>query len=88
MENPWVMIIGITVLVLLGLFITSKETFSSSGLTISNADCHKLSDIYVNPHEMDPMTRANYEERICDHKRRDTVDYKFGNYYTVNGMLI
>ena len=81
MENlpTWVTIIGITLIVLFGLIYASRESFSSSGLTMSNEDCHKLTNVYMNP---------DNEKYVCGHKRRETIDSKFGNYYTVNGILI
>ncbi len=46
---------------------------------MSNEDCHKLTNVYMNP---------DNEKYVCGHKRRETIDSKFGNYYTVNGILI
>lgn len=82
MENlpTWFTIIGITIIVLFAILYVTKETFSASGLTISDVDCHKLASVY--------MSNPANEEHVCGHKRRETIDSKFGNYYTVNGMLI
>jgi hypothetical protein len=88
MQNPWVVIISIAVLVFIGLIVTSRESFSQSGLTIDDDYCHKLSSVYVDPKNNDPVARKNYDDRICGKQRRYTIDDRFGNYFTMNGMLI
>lgn len=81
-------IIGIAILILLGLFAVTRETFSTSGLAISDDYCRKLNDVYVDPQNKNPAFRKNAAMRICGQQRRHMVDDKFGNYFTMNGMLI
>jgi len=73
------------VLILIGtiFFISIKESFSSSGLSMSNEYCNKLVDIYYNP-----MHRKKANNKICDCCRKYMIDYETGNYFTENNYLI
>lgn len=75
-------IIVIVILACLFFILFTRESFSSSGLTISDEYCNKLVDVYV-----DPVTDT-IRNKICGHQRRTTVDPMHGNYFTMNGMLI
>ena len=75
-------------LMALCIFFTFRESFSTSGMTISDDYCGRLTDIYYDPANRDPKCRHNARNRICGHERRNTIDYKTGNYYTENGVLI
>jgi|LakMenEpi03Aug12_release.lakeMendotaPanAssembly.Ray.scaffolds.fasta_scaffold242467_3 hypothetical protein len=78
----------VLLLIIIGLFLTTRENFSSSGLTISNDYCTKISNVYFDPKSTDKVYRDAYEEKICGHVRRKTIDPKTGNYYTENSILV
>jgi len=78
----------ILILIIVFLFMTFKEGFSSSGMTISDIDCMKLADVYYDPMINDPDYRIDARKRICGCQRRNTIDFGTGNFYTHNGSLL
>lgn len=79
----------ILILLLLAFFLmTVKESFSSSGMTISDEYCHKLANVYYKPTDNNPSCRDKYNEKICGHSRRNNIDFRTGNYFTENGVLV
>lgn len=87
MKNLPIIII-LVILVILYFTIPAKEKFSQSGLSLSDADCMKLAEVYYRPTMKDPECRSEYNGRICGKQRRSTIDYRTGNYFTENGHLI
>jgi len=82
-------IIAIVVLFLVLYFVIyRRENFSTSGLAISDPYCTQLADVYYNPNVTDPKCRENYLRRICGKRRRNTIDFRTGNYFTENGQLL
>lgn len=81
-------IIILVLLVVLYLVVPARESFSQSGLSLSDADCMKLAEVYYRPTVHDPACRSNYNQRICGPQRRSTIDFRTGNYFTENGHLI
>lgn len=78
----------IVLLIALGLMLTVRENFSTSGMTISDDYCTKLADIYFDPQNTNAAYRNYYGEQICGDVRRNTIDPRTGNYYAENGVLI
>lgn len=86
-ENLPILII-IALFVVLYFIMSKRETFSSSGLAVSDRYCQQLADVYYMPRETSADCRHNYRKRICGHPRRNTVDFNTGNYFTENGQLV
>ena len=78
----------IALFIAIGLMMTLRENFSTSGLTISDDYCSKLTNIYLDPHNNDQQYRHAFSEKVCGNKRRHMIYPKTGNYYTENGVLI
>ena len=78
----------IVLLVILGLAMTFKENFSTSGMTISDDYCTKLADVYFDPQNTNQEYRNKYNEKICGNARRNTIYPRTGNYFTENGVLV
>jgi len=87
MKNLPIIIIVLLVIAL-GLILRVRETFSTSGLTISDRYCTKLADVYHKPMLVDEEMRDDYKNRICGPSRRVMIDNQTGNYYTQNGILV
>lgn len=86
MEN-WVLIL--IIVLVFAIFIAPKqETFSDSGLAISNRYCQKLTDVYYKPRVNKQKCRFNYRRRICGQQRRNTIDPRTGNYVMDYGVLV
>lgn len=81
-------IIMVLLIFVLWIIYSVKETFSISGMAISDDYCTKLSDVYHKPILVDEEMRDDYKNRICGPGRRETIDSQTGNYYTQNGMLV
>ena len=78
----------IALLVVLGLVMTLRENFSTSGMTISDDYCAKLADVYFDPKNANQEYRNMYDKKICGDIRRKTIDPRTGNYFTENGVLV
>lgn len=78
----------IILIVFLCMLLTMNEKFSSSGLTISDDYCRKMADVYYKPKDMSLKNRDLYNKLICDDVRRELIEDKTGNYFTVNGVLV
>jgi hypothetical protein len=85
---------NLPILIVIALFLsmwfvaTQIEMFSSSGLSMSNRYCNRLTDIYFRPDVADAELRESAHNRICGCGRRNSIDREVGNYYTVDGVLI
>jgi len=93
MVNKDVIPIVVTSLVvfLLIYFVASRvapESFSTSGLALSDKDCVKLAEVYYKPSSKDPHCRSFYKDRICGKTRRGIMENRRGNYFTDHGVLI
>ncbi len=88
MKNSTILLI-VGLIALIYLFTTqNNEPFSASGLAISDEDCTKLASVYYRPRVNNPFCRDQYLDRICGRRRRDTIDYDTGNYYTSGDILV
>jgi len=85
---------NLPILILVALFVIlcflapRSESFSDSGLAISNDYCRQLTDVYYRPGVNDPKCRKNYRKRICGKQRRSSIDPWTGNYFTYYGQLL
>jgi hypothetical protein len=80
MDNQCVLVVLAVVIVLYILIQSSSEHFSSSGMSLSDADCNQLVDVYYRPTMNNDNCRMNYMRRICDTPRRHMIDRRTGNY--------
>lgn len=87
MKNLAILII-IAVVILMILYRRRSEKFSTSGLSISDLECMKWTDVYVDPRNNDPTNRSDYRRRVCGMQRRQTVEPKTGNYWMEYGVLV
>lgn len=78
----------ILALIAIFLFMSVRESFSSSGLSMSDDYCTKIADVYYKPTDNNPEHRCDYKKRICGKLRRNQIDPETGNYYTENGVLV
>lgn len=89
MENHHMIVcVAFIIILVLCMFMTVKERFSTSGLAISDDDCDRLAEIYYRPFDNNDFRRSIYAKSLCGRTRRNSIDGLNGNYYTVNGMLI
>jgi len=90
MENSrnFPILAAVALFVVLYLLMTRRENFSSSGLAVSDAYCEQLADVYAYPRITDIDRRHDFRRRICGPVRRNTVDYRTGNYLTINRQLV
>lgn len=86
MQNLLLLVFIIAIVLI--FFATKKESFSDSGLAISDRYCQKLADVYYKPENDCPNCRNTYTENICGHKRRHTVTERNGNYFYDYGVLV
>lgn len=84
------LLIAIIILLVLAMFfmVPMNESFSHSGLTMSDDYCRKLAYVYNRPHIKDLECRRDFSDRICGGIRRRTIDSRTGNYFTENGVLV
>lgn len=81
-------ILFIAAAVLMLFCAPDREKFSASGMAVSDEYCRKLADVYYRPKIRDIECRDDYFERICGKKRRNTIDFRTGNYFTQSGILV
>nr|QBK88745.1 MAG: hypothetical protein LCMiAC01_04270 [Mimivirus LCMiAC01] len=81
-----IIIIVVILLVIIFFYRPFQEKFSTSGLAISDRYCEMLGEIYMDPSVTD--LEYKYMNKLCGARRRKTIDFKTGNYYTINGMLV
>lgn len=86
--NNLLILILVALIAFMYLCKPNTEKFSTSGLAISDRYCDKLVSTYYRPKVTRPKCRDNYGRRVCGKQRRHTIDFKTGNYYTHNGMLV
>jgi hypothetical protein len=87
MKNLAILIL-IGVVILMILFRSRSEKFSTSGLSLSDLECLKYTDIYIDPKNNNQEARDDYRRRVCGKQRRQTVDSRTGNYWMENGTLV
>ena len=81
-------IITVAILILLAICMPDREKFSMSGLSISDRECSKLTDVYYHPQNNDPKCRSEYLKRFCGKGRRQTIEPRMGNYFMDYGVLV
>lgn len=81
-------LVGILIFIYICFRESNKEKFSDSGLAINDLYCEKIVDAYYRPQIKDSQCRKEYMERICGKKRKNTIDFRTGNYFTHYGYLI
>lgn len=86
--NNLLILVLVSVLAFMYICRPSTEKFSTSGLAISDRYCDRLASTYYKPKVHCPKCKDHYGRRICGKQRRNTIDFKTGNYYTKNGMLV
>ena len=79
---------AVLLFVVLYLLMSNKEGFSSSGMSMSDVYCEQLADVYAYPRITDIDRRHDLRRRICGPVRRKQVDFKTGNYLTINRQLV
>lgn len=83
--NPWIVLLASFIIVAC-LYISTRESFTDSGLPMSKEYCTKLADVYYRPGDVEH--RDEYRNKICGEIRRSTVDQSTGNYYTEGGIIV
>jgi hypothetical protein len=81
-------IILVVLLIALYFLLRTPETFSQSGLNMSDRYCTRLVDTYRHPTVTDAEERLRYHNEVCGKSRRNTVTDTTGNYFTHYGMLV
>ncbi len=82
------MFVLVVLLVLMYLCAPRAESFSDSGLAISDRYCEMLANAYYRPEIDDATCRSDYVRKVCGYDRRNTIEDRRGNYYTEGGVLI
>lgn len=88
MNYSLILVVVVAIVLAMILFRQGKEKFSTSGMAVPDPYCDKLVATYYRPKNNDDNCRDQWGRRICGEKRRNTIDYKTGNYFMHNGMLV
>mgnify|MGYP005843809607 CR=1 FL=1 len=86
--NNTLIIVLVAIVLFMVVFKPGMEKFSTSGLAIPDPYCDKLVATYYQPKNQNPKCHNQAGKRVCGMKRRNSIDYKTGNYYLHNGMLV
>jgi hypothetical protein len=84
MNQNTLIIIAIIAIYGLSLYRHDKETFSNSGLNMSDRRCVEMTSWY-NPSDNNHVNREDYKKRICYPIRRQIIDENTGNYFASHG---